>query len=217
FGETPNFLGPRLDGPSLDGPGPQIIELPELDAAFRTPLATNAPNDFAFESPTLRRREAATLPRGLDGLLFDAPSAAEVPEPEPTMWSDPFPNDGTPDGAELDSLEAWEDVLLSRTEERALRVVFDMDLAVEVMAVQGEVDVHVDGTRDAVEALGDLEVDLEQALADGGEHFLGRYTSHHRDPTARPQASTNRADPQDTPAVQQRRYAPGGRLFNGTA
>ncbi|MEM6928773.1 MAG: hypothetical protein AAF602_17680, partial [Myxococcota bacterium] len=42
FGETPNFLGPRLDGPSPDGPGPQFIELPELDAAFRTPLATSA-------------------------------------------------------------------------------------------------------------------------------------------------------------------------------
>jgi len=216
---------PAILGKRLGQPGAPVFDAPGFDAGPLTPTATNAPEGFALDAPTPPpsfRRRAEPLPLGLDGL--DGPSD-RTSEPEPTMWSDPF--EVAPDaegfGADLDAspegeaIDRWEDLFVSRTEERGVRVEFDMDLAVEVKAAQGEVDVHVEGTWEALHELGDLEFDLEQALADGGEHSLGRYTTRHRDPTARPQVGANRADPQDTPVVSQRRYAPGGRLYNGVA
>ncbi len=213
FGEPETILGPRLGTARL-----QPIELPAPDQAFRTPATANGPEFLeAMPTPGPRRRPGEPLLRGMDSLMADgaSPSETEVRETDPGMFADPFQADA--DGAETDGLETWEDVLLSRTEERAVRVEFDADLSVEVRALQGDVDVYVDGTAEALEELRDLEYDLEQALADGGEHHLASYSETRRDPTARPQASGNHADPEGAPAREQRRYAPGGRLFNGIA
>jgi len=223
----PRILGARAGGTPQAPPPPETPGMPQMpgmpQASVLGPESGAAESGFAamdtplpLPPPRARYREPSprTVDTSLDALLPDGPDAPEAPEIESTMFADPFPSE--PDGAEAgEELATWEDVLLSRTEERAVRVEFDMDLAVEVKAARGEVDVHVDGTGDALDELGDLEFDLEQALADGGEHELASYRQTRRDPTARPQQGGNRAEPEGSDETA--RYVPGGRLFNGIA
>ncbi|MEN0061764.1 MAG: hypothetical protein AAGA48_06405 [Myxococcota bacterium] len=223
----------EVSGPlSLRGarPTPQP-GMPELGPAFDplTPSASNVPEGFGLEAPvevdplrhgafaTPFRRRSQVKPASTPQFDLAAAETARAPDAlEPLEAADGATMEG--DALVDDTLfERWEDVHLEHLENGTVRVEVDPDLAVEVQARRGEVDVRLEGTWDALEELGDVELDLEQAFADGGEHALSSFAQFERRRDPKPQGSANQADLKDTPAVEQRRTSNRGRLFNGVA
>lgn len=193
---------------------PALVAL-ELDNGPEDAEPTLDPLTQGETAPAFRRRTQATA---------DPMRATAAMDPSRVTFDDLPPVDALDvteamdQYAEAEAAEVpfeW-DGLVSELTLDGVRVEVDAELSVEVRAEQGEVDVHVEGTIEALEELGDLELDLEQALADG-ERALGTYSwSERQDEPAPAQAGQDLADRSDEPAIEQLRSI-GGSLFNGIA